>query len=55
MGKLSDKRQDRSRSVRRSKPKRPKRQLPDVKRVAGSIPGMADWALEEVGRMRDEW
>lgn len=55
MGKLNEKRPARAKAVRRSKPKRPKRQLPDVKRVAGSIPGMADWALDEVRRMRDEW
>lgn len=55
MGKLNEKRPARTNAVRRSKPKRPKRQLPDVKRVAGSIPGMAAWALDEVRRMRDEW
>lgn len=55
MGKLSKKRTGRAKAVRKTRPKQPKRQLPDVKRFAGSVPGMSDWALEEVKRMRDEW
>ncbi|MCB0772669.1 MAG: hypothetical protein KJZ58_03455 [Flavobacteriales bacterium] len=40
---------------RKSVPTKPKRQLPDVRKFAGTIPGMDQWALEEVRRMRDEW
>lgn len=55
MGKLVNKRTTRRTAVRRSTPKRPKRKLPDVRKYAGVVPGMADWALDEVRRMRDEW
>jgi len=55
MGKLADKRPRRRTTVRKSTPKRPKRALPDVRKFAGAVPGMADWALDEVRRMRDEW
>ncbi|MFZ1664879.1 MAG: hypothetical protein WBO28_09830 [Flavobacteriales bacterium] len=55
MGKLLDKRAKRHKTVRKTTPKHPKRPLPDVRKFAGSVPGMADWALEEVKRMRDEW
>ncbi len=41
--------------VRKSTPKVPKRKLPDVRRFAGTVPGMDEWALEEVRKMRDEW
>ena len=55
MGKLAKKQTTRKANVRRSTPKRPKRALPDVRKFAGAVPGMADWALDEVRRMRDEW
>jgi hypothetical protein len=55
MGKLANKRTNRRATVRRSTPKRPKRKLPEVRKFAGAVPGIADWALEEVKRMRDEW
>lgn len=55
MGKLANKRPARKATVRKSAPKRPKRQLPDVRKFAGAVPGMADWAMDEVRRMRDEW
>jgi hypothetical protein len=55
MGKLSNKRPARKKAVRKSRPKHPKRGLPDVRKFAGTVPGMASWALEEVSRMRDEW
>jgi len=41
--------------VRKTTPKQPKRELPDVRKFAGAVPGMSDWALDEVRRMRDEW
>lgn len=55
MSKLANKRTGRKVVVRPSVPKRPKRKLPEVRKFAGAVPGMADWALEEVRRMRDEW
>jgi len=55
MGKLANKRTARKATVRKSAPKRPKRKLPEVRKFAGAVPGMADWALDEVRRMRDEW
>jgi hypothetical protein len=55
MGKLAKKQTARKASVRRSTPKRPERALPDVRKLAGAVPGMADWSLEEVRRMRDQW
>jgi len=55
MAKLAKKRPARTAAVRKSTPKRPKRVLPDVRKFAGAVPGMADWAIEEVKRMRDEW
>ena len=55
MSKLANKQKGRKTPVRPSVPKRPKRRLPEVRKFAGAVPGMADWALEEVRRMRDEW
>jgi len=55
MGKLASKRTTKRATVRKTTPKRPKRALPDVRKYAGTVPGMADWALDEVRRMRDEW
>ena len=52
MGKLTSKRTTKRTTVRRTTPKRP---LPDVRKYAGTVPGMADWALDEVRHMRDEW
>ncbi len=49
------KRTSRTKTVRKTRPKQPKRQLPDVKKFAGTVPGMASWALDEVRQMRDEW
>ena len=43
------------RQVKRSTPKRKPRKILDAKKHAGSIPGMSEWALEEVRQMRDEW
>lgn len=53
--KLSKKPTRRKSTIRKSVPKVPKRKLPDVRKFAGTIPGMDQWALEEVRRMRDEW
>jgi hypothetical protein len=55
MGKLADKRIKRKPTVRKSTPKHPKRALPDVRKFAGVVPKMAEWALDEVRQMRDEW
>jgi hypothetical protein len=55
MSKLVNKRTARKSKLRPSLPKRPKRKLPEVRKFAGAVPGMADWALEEVRRMRNEW
>ncbi len=55
MAKLADKPTTRRKAVRKTKPRSPKRRLPDVRKFAGAVPGMADWALDEVRRMRDEW
>ena len=55
MGELANKRSSRKKVVKKTAPKRPKRQLPDVHKFAGTIPGMDKWALEEERRMRDEW
>ncbi|MBK9763165.1 MAG: hypothetical protein IPO87_07325 [Flavobacteriales bacterium] len=55
MGKLVEKQTKKRVTVRKSTPKHPKRPLPDVRKFAGTVPGMDKWALEEVKRMRDEW
>ncbi len=55
MGKADKKRSATRKVVRKTIPKRPKRQLPDVRKFAGAIPGMAAWAIDEVRQMRDEW
>jgi hypothetical protein len=55
MGKVSKKRTVARKVVRKTVPERPKRQFPDVRKFAGTIPGMASWALDEVRQMRDEW
>ena len=56
MGKVTKKKRASERTpVRKTVPKRPKRKLPDVRKFAGTIPGMASWALDEVREMRDEW
>lgn len=55
MDDLKKKHDPRRTRVRKSSPKQPKRPLPDVRKYAGAVPGMADWALDEVRRMRDEW
>jgi hypothetical protein len=55
MGKVSKKKTVARKAVKKTVPKRPKRQLPDVRKFAGTIPGMASWALDEVRQMRDEW
>jgi hypothetical protein len=55
MGKLQNKRTTRKQVVRKTTPKKPKRALPNVRKFAGAVPDMADWALEEDRRMRDEW
>lgn len=55
MGKLVNKRSDARPKIKRSVPKVRKRKLPDVRKFAGLVPGMADWAIDEVRKMRDEW
>ncbi len=55
MGKLANKRSSRRTIVKKTVPKHPKRKMPDVRKFAGTIPGMDKWALEEVRHMRDEW
>lgn len=55
MDKLEKKNSRRKVVVKKSVPRTPKRKLPDVRKFAGSIPGMDKWALEEVRQMRDEW
>jgi hypothetical protein len=55
MDDLKKKPSPRKTRVRKSSPKQPKRPLPDVRKYAGAVPGMSDWALDEVRRMRDEW
>ena len=55
MGKVKAKRPGVRTKVKRSVPKVRKRKLPEVRKYAGLVPGMADWAIEEVRRMRDEW
>ncbi len=55
MDKLAPKTTPRKKAVRKTMPKRPKRSLPDVRKFAGSVPGMDEWALEEVRKMRNEW
>jgi hypothetical protein len=54
MGKLKTTRSVTRSKVKRSVPKVRKRKLPDVRKYAGLVPGMADWAIAEVRRMRDE-
>lgn len=55
MREATKKKSGRKASIRKTVPKQPKRPLPDVRKFAGSVPGMDNWALEEVRRMRDEW
>ncbi len=55
MDKLANKKSRRKAVIKKSVPKTPKRKLPDVRKFAGTVPGMDKWALEEVRRMRDEW
>lgn len=55
MDELAKKNKRRKAVVKKSAPKTPKRQLPDVRKFAGTVPGMDEWALDEVRRMRDEW
>jgi hypothetical protein len=55
MGKLANKRTAATKRVRRSTAATRPRKLLDAKKHAGAIPGMADWALDEVRKMRDEW
>ncbi len=55
MGKADKKKPATRNVVRKTVPKRPTRQLPEVRKFAGAIPGMAAWAIDEVRRMRDKW
>ena len=55
MGKVRNTRPAARSRVKRSVPKVRKRKLPEVRKYAGLVPGMSDWAIEEVRRMRDEW
>ena len=55
MGKLANKKTTTTKRVRKTAPAKPPRKLLNARKHAGAIPGMADWALDEVRRMRDEW
>ena len=55
MGKLANKRKTRPSRIKKSVPTKTPRKLLDAKKFAGTVPGMASWALEEVRKMRDEW
>ena len=50
MGKVSDQRRVTRTKVKRSVPKVRKRKLPEVRKYAGLVPGMSDWAIEEIRR-----
>lgn len=55
MGKLADKRSTPAKRVRKTTPSKRPRKLLDARKHAGAIPGMTEWALDEVRKMRDEW
>jgi len=55
MSKLARKRSGPTRRVRKAATAKRPRRLLDAKKHAGAIPGMTEWALDEVRKMRDEW
>jgi len=55
MGKLANKRSASIKRVRKTAPAKRPRRLLDAKKHAGAIPGLAEKALDEVRKMRDEW
>lgn len=55
MGKLANKRSSSAKRVRKTVPAKRPRKLLDAQKHAGAIPGMTEWALDEVRKMRDEW
>ena len=55
MGKLAKKRPSTAKRVRKTAPTKRPRKLLDARKHAGTIPGMTEWALDEVRKMRDEW
>ncbi|MDX9749545.1 MAG: hypothetical protein RBT71_00490 [Flavobacteriales bacterium] len=55
MAKTTNKRRPRPAVVKKTRPTKRPRKLLDAKKYAGAIPGMSEWALDEVRRMRDEW
>lgn len=55
MGKLANKRPSKAKRVRKTAPVKRPRKLLNAKKHAGAIPGMTEWALDEVRKMRDEW
>lgn len=55
MGKLANKRTTPTKRVRKTAPAKRPRKLLDARKHAGTIPGMTEWALDEVRKMRDGW
>ena len=55
MGKLADKRTTKAKPVRKSSPAKRPRKLMNARKHAGTVPGLAARALDEVRKMRDEW
>ena len=55
MGKLADKRTTKAKPVRKSAPAKRPRKLLNARKHAGTVPGLAARALDEVRKMRDEW
>lgn len=55
MGKLAKKRPSTAKRIRKTEPAKRPRKLLDAKKHAGTIPGIAKWALDDVRTMRDEW
>lgn len=45
----------RTRLPHKSLPTRKPRKILDVSKYSGTVPGIAEWALDEVREMRDEW
>ncbi|MCL4283319.1 MAG: hypothetical protein KJZ58_13790 [Flavobacteriales bacterium] len=45
----------RARLPHKSLPKSKPRKILDASKYAGTVPGIAGWALDEVREMRDDW
>ncbi len=45
----------RARLLHTSLPTRKPRKILDASKYSGTVPGIAEWALDEVREMRDEW